>query len=160
MSVGRFLCGIAALIRHPDDGRYLLLRRSSGKDYGPGAWESVTGRVDQGESFSDALHREVLEEVGLRVRLDHIVGTTHFYRGAPTPDNELLGVIFACTAVDPQALRTSAEHDDHRWLTAAEIEAQFPADFWLRRAIERAGLLYVHAGDVVRERYAADGGEF
>jgi 8-oxo-dGTP diphosphatase len=57
MSIGRFIGGIGALIWSPKVKRYLLLRRSAQRDYGAGAWECVTGRVDQGEGFEQALHR-------------------------------------------------------------------------------------------------------
>jgi 8-oxo-dGTP diphosphatase len=82
MSIGRFYAGIAAVIWSSQTGQYLLLRRSDEKDYGPGIWECVTGRVDQGEGFEDALHREVREELGVSVQVEYILGTTHFYRGA------------------------------------------------------------------------------
>ena len=83
MSMGHFLAGIAALIRSPETGQYLLMRRSEHKDYAPGVWECVTGRVDQGEGFEAALRREVREELGVEVQVEHILGTTHFYRGSP-----------------------------------------------------------------------------
>ena len=64
MTIGRFYAGIAALIRSTETNQYLLLRRSEQKDYAPGAWECVTGRVDQGEGFDDALRREVAGRIG------------------------------------------------------------------------------------------------
>ncbi|MCA9969115.1 MAG: NUDIX domain-containing protein, partial [Anaerolineales bacterium] len=125
--------------------RYLLLRRAQTKDHGAGSWECVTGRVDQGEGFLDALRREVREELGVDVTPAFFVGTTHFYRGAPQPENELLGVVFACTVADPAAIRLSHEHDAHRWLTAAEAAAFLdqaqPAARWLRTVIARAAAL-------------------
>jgi len=98
MPIGRFYAGIAAVIRSPRTNQYLLLQRSEHKDYAPGAWECVTGRVDQGEGFEDALHREVREELGVRVQVEYILGTTHFQRGAPIPENELVGVIYMCAS--------------------------------------------------------------
>ncbi|HEX6387601.1 MAG TPA: NUDIX domain-containing protein, partial [Anaerolineae bacterium] len=59
MSIGRFYGGVAALLYFPPTRQYLLLKRSPAKDYGAGTWECVTGRVDQGEGFEDALRREV-----------------------------------------------------------------------------------------------------
>ncbi len=140
VTVGRFLAGIAALVWRPADGRYLLLQRSAAKDYGAGFWECVTGRVDQGESFVEALHREVREELGerARVQLDFVVGTTHFYRGPADPLNELLGVVFACSLLSEQVVCTSSEHSAHRWLSAGEVLEFVPADYWLHRAVRRA----------------------
>ena len=77
MSPGRFLAGVAALIRN-ERQEYLMMKRDPERDFGGGVWECVTGRVDQGEGFEDALHREVMEETGLCVKIETIVGTSHF----------------------------------------------------------------------------------
>ena len=53
----------------------------------------MTGRVNQGESIEQALHREVQEETGLRVEIETFVGLSYFYRGDPVPENELQGVV-------------------------------------------------------------------
>lgn len=141
MSAGRFLGGMAALIRDPR-GRYLLLRRSRHRDYAPGAWECVTGRLQQGEGFEDALHREVSEETGLAVAVEDILGTSHFHRGPADAGHELIGVVYACVSGKPDDLRLSAEHDDARWMDGDEalalLTADDPATAWLRRVLERA----------------------
>ncbi len=140
--VGRFIAGIGALIWNPVNDTYLLLRRSDEKDFGSGNWECVTGRVDQGESFEQALHREVFEEIGVRVNVEFIIGTSHFYRGEPTPENELLGVVYCCTLADVKPLQISAEHSECRWVTAVQafklLEDANPAHGWLRQVINRA----------------------
>lgn len=120
--VGRFLAGIGAVIWAPSEARYLLVRRTPDKDFAPGVWECVTGRVDQGESFEDALHREVREEIGVAVTADFIIGTTHFYRGPAMPANELVGVVYHCSLSDPSAVRLNEEHDDLRWVTYDEAQ--------------------------------------
>jgi 8-oxo-dGTP diphosphatase len=141
MTIGKFYGGIGALIWSPKIERYLLLRRSPLKDYGAGAWECVTGRVDQGEGFEEALHREVMEELGVQVEVMAMLGTTHFYRGAPVPENELIGVVFLCTLEDPAAIHISPEHSEARWLTAAEVretlDSHDPTTRWARRLIAR-----------------------
>lgn len=142
MSIGRFIAGIAAVIRARSDGRYLILRRAPSKDFGALGWECPTGRVDQGESFEQAAHREVREELGIDMQIDGILGTTHFYRGKPVPENELLGVIFLCSVPDTLPIQLSEEHSEYHWLSAAEIAERFssedPRQEWLRRVIERA----------------------
>ena len=47
MTGGRFQVAVGALVRRPSDGRYLILRRSSAKDFAAGIWECITGRVDR-----------------------------------------------------------------------------------------------------------------
>jgi 8-oxo-dGTP pyrophosphatase MutT (NUDIX family) len=157
MSIGRFLVGIAALIWNPENGKYLLLRRAASRDFGAGTWECVTGHVDQGESFTQAFIREVGEEVGGEARLEFFIGTEHFYRGEPSPKNELLSLICACTLVNPEAIQMSAEHDDYCWLTAVEITEFLPANHWLLPAISRAEWLRTHLPETARASFWARG---
>lgn len=138
MSVGRFLVAVGALLWNAADGRYLVLRRSDEKDFGAGTWECMTGRVDQGESFREALHREVAEELGTEVQIDLMLGTAHFYRGEATPENEMLMVLYLCSPQDPGAIQTSWEHAEHRWVTAQEARELLPQQHWLGRLIRRA----------------------
>jgi 8-oxo-dGTP diphosphatase len=138
MSIGHFLGGIAALIWDPGNDKYLLLRRAPDRDFQAGAWECVTGRVDQGESYEQALYREVSEEIGARVQIEFIIGTTHFYRGEVVPENELLGVIFGCTIRSPLNILFGVEHSEKRWVSIKEAEKILPEGNWLRKAIYRA----------------------
>jgi 8-oxo-dGTP pyrophosphatase MutT (NUDIX family) len=138
MSIGRFYAGIGALVWHPPDNTYLLLKRSESKDFAAEDWECVTGRVDQGEGFSEAVHREVYEELGVQARIEFIVGTMHFYRGDPRPENELVGVVYCCSIDDRAAVRLSAEHSERRWVTAQEIDGLLPDGHWLGRVVRRA----------------------
>jgi 8-oxo-dGTP diphosphatase len=129
VTIGRFSAGVAALVWCPTDGKYLLLQRSESKDFGGGAWECVTGRVDQGD----------------------------FYRGPATPENELVGVQFCCSLVDPALIRISAEHSVYRWVTAAEAEGLLPAGHWLRRAIRRAEAIRALSPSALLTFYAVEG---
>lgn len=53
---------IAAVIRR--DGRYLVGRRPDEKRHG-GLWEFPGGKVDPGESWLEAAHRELSEELDM-----------------------------------------------------------------------------------------------
>ena len=155
--VGRFLSGIAALIWDPATDKYLLLQRAADKDYASGAWECVTGRVDQGEDFEAALHREVLEEIGAEVQIEFIIATTHFYRGEARPENELLGVLYGCTLKDPREISHGSEHSQARWFTADEAGEFLPDGYWLRNIIQRAERMKAHLPGELREVYRREG---
>ncbi len=161
--IGRFLAGIGALLWNPADDTYLLLRRAAAKDFGAGNWECVTGRVDQGEGFEDALRREVREELGVAVTIELLIGTTHFYRGAPGPETEMIGVLYGCTTPDPAAVRLSDEHSECRWVTATAARALLAGDNashrWLLGAIERAEVLRAHLPPALRDYIHAHGFE-
>jgi 8-oxo-dGTP pyrophosphatase MutT (NUDIX family) len=93
-------------------------------------------------SPGDALHREVYEELGVEVQIEHILGTTHFHRGEPIPENELVGVIYLCTLSDPTSITISSEHSEYRWLSAVhalELLSEIDSTTqWARRLIQRA----------------------
>lgn len=145
MVIGRFYGGVGALIWRESDGRYLLLKRAGDKDYASGVWECVTGRVDQGEGFEEAVYREVAEEIGASINVEFVVGTTHFYRGELNPEHELIGVVFACTLMGPNEIHLSAEHSDYRWVAAEEVSAlagaSDPSTAWIRRVVARTEAL-------------------
>lgn len=144
MSIGRFMAGIAAVIFHPSTETYLILRRAGHRDYMAGGWECVTGRVNQGESFEQALHREVREETGAAVQIEFILGTSHFYRGAAVTENELLGVRYFCTIQDRAAVRMHDEHSEMAWLTAEEVYELTPHGDWLHQTIRDAETIRKH----------------
>jgi 8-oxo-dGTP pyrophosphatase MutT (NUDIX family) len=87
----------------------------------------------------------VREELGVEVQVEAILGTTHFYRGEPVPENELVGVVYFCSLHDPAAIHISPEHSEFRWLPVDEalalLTARDPSTQWARRVIERAELL-------------------
>ena len=56
---------VAAVIERPD-GSFLLARRPPGKAYA-GYWEFPGGKVEPGEALTDALKRELHEELGIDV---------------------------------------------------------------------------------------------
>ncbi len=143
-----------ALVRELENGRYLLLQRASSKDVGAGSWECVTGRVDQGEGFEEALYRELWEEIGVRPTVEFILGTTHFYRGPASPETELLGVAYACTIPRASDIQISAEHDAHHWLTLAEIDEFLPSGHWLLPVIARAEWMRQMWPDELRSYFA------
>ena len=159
MAGGRFLAMVGALVWREADGRYLVLQRAATKDFAPGQWECVTGRLEQGESFGQAVRREVFEELGLEVHVECVLGTTHFYRGEVRPEHEMVGVHYGCSVADVTRLRLSDEHGAARWVTAAEAEALVPAGHWLRRLITRAELVRGSTTEPLRRLYRHEGFE-
>jgi 8-oxo-dGTP diphosphatase len=158
--VGRFLGMIGALIWDPLEDRYLILKRSSQKDYAKDVWECGTGRVDQGESFTDALLREMKEELGVDLNIDFIIGTTHFYRGEKLPENEMLGVYFSCTLEEGEEIQLSWEHSRYLWVTIDEAMAILGENYWLARLIQRAAKMRTLIPKELMEYYRSSGLEY
>jgi 8-oxo-dGTP diphosphatase len=61
---------VGILIR-PADGAFLLTSRPQGKPYA-GYWEFPGGKLEKGESVLEALGRELLEEIGVRVEVANL----------------------------------------------------------------------------------------
>jgi 8-oxo-dGTP diphosphatase len=156
MGIGTFYAGIGALLWDPKSDAYLLLKRSMAKDFAAGAWDCVTGRVDQGEGYGEALHREVREETGLTIEPISILGTTCFHRGEERPENELLGVVYYCAITDGEGnpptarpeIPLSPEHDTYRWVTAEQarefLNVNDSSEQWLLHVIEKAEFIKQH----------------
>jgi 8-oxo-dGTP diphosphatase len=78
-------------------GRVLCIRRGHGP--GAGLWSLPGGRVETGESLHEALVREVFEETGLEVVVDHFVG----YVERIGDDHHFVILDFAVTLLDADA---------------------------------------------------------
>ena len=100
----------AAVIERDDE--FLLTRRAADSHLG-GRWEFPGGKVDDDESPEDALHREIREELGVRVGLgDEVVGPDD---GVWRLSDEYVMRIWLAEVVEgtPEPL---VEHDELRWL--------------------------------------------
>ena len=112
---------VAALIDR--DGRFLICQRPAHKARGL-LWEFVGGKVEPGETKEQALVRECREELGVTVRVGEVfLEVTHAY-----PDLTVHLTLFRAAITEGTPLRL--EHNDLRWITAAEIPRYYfcPAD--------------------------------
>lgn len=99
-----------------DGDLVLCARRPPG---GPlaGLWEFPGGKVEPGESRSDALRREVREELGCEVEVgDQVESTPH-----STPTLRLILTTFYCSIVSGAPV--PAEHAELRWVTRSRLSA-------------------------------------
>ena len=121
-----FVFGLSVRVLITDeDNKILILKRSTGSKTNPGKWELPGGKVDQGESFDQALIREVKEETGLKISLDHVVGVSeqnpHLIRAVHII---MSGKIIGGT------LKLSKEHEGYAWVFFENLSEYELAD-WL-----------------------------
>ncbi|WP_410811867.1 (deoxy)nucleoside triphosphate pyrophosphohydrolase [Micromonospora sp. 067-2] len=110
----------AAIIR---DGRVLACARSAPPEVA-GMWEFPGGKVEPGEAETEALARECVEELAVRVQVGDRVG-----RNVRMAHGRSVLKVYAARLLhddEPQAL----EHSELRWLTAGELDSVtwLPAD--------------------------------
>ncbi len=95
-----------------EPSRLLVARRTAPPQFA-GMWEFPGGKIEQGESAEQALHRELDEELGVRVRLGaELAGATA--TGWPLNERAAMRVWFAAL-VDGEP-RPLEDHDELRWV--------------------------------------------
>lgn len=55
-----------------EDGKVLLAKRTATRSNYPGIWDFVGGHCEPGETFEEALRRELVEEIGIEA-IDFVV---------------------------------------------------------------------------------------
>ncbi|QPF75281.1 NAD(+) diphosphatase [Roseateles sp. DAIF2] len=89
-------------------GPELLLARSPG--YKPGVYSALAGFVEAGESLEDCVHREVAEEVGVRLR-----PALRYYGSQSWPFPHSLMVAFSAEWAAGEIVPQAGEIEDARW---------------------------------------------
>ena len=120
---------VAALIWR--QGKFLICQRPSNKARGL-LWEFVGGKVEQGETPSQALMRECMEELRLPVTVgDEFCSVKHEY-----DDVIVCLTLYWCTSLGEPVM---LEHNDIQWITPQQIDLyEFcPADVEILNKIKQ-----------------------
>ena len=120
---------VRAIIRN-EQGRTLLIRRASTNKHFVGQWEWPGGKVDPGEDFVTALHRELAEETGLTVTLTQFAGAA----SAEMPKARVV-LLFMEAVSTGGFLTLSDEHDAAEWVPLSDFAnwtlTEYMRDFML-----------------------------
>jgi ADP-ribose pyrophosphatase YjhB (NUDIX family) len=111
MTDGNALVACVGGLAYDDEGRILLVRRRN--DPGSGLWSVPGGRVEPGETDTQAVIREMAEETGLAVEPGALVGRV---RRGPYVIAD-----YRCAVVGG-SLRAGDDATDARWCDAAALE--------------------------------------
>ena len=117
------------------DGKVLLVNHRKLKK-----WLPVGGHIEAGEDPTQALRREVREEVGLDIAIvaDALPVNDDDVRGLPRPETILLetiepghfhiDLIYFGHAVGGEPRLAAAEHSEQRWFSAQDLGASHISD--------------------------------
>jgi 8-oxo-dGTP diphosphatase len=110
-STRRRIVVVAAVVEV--DGRFLVTRRPRGTHL-EGLWEFPGGKVDDGETYAEALVREIREELGAEaVPGDLILQTSHDY-----PDRSVELFFYRCRIEGSPSPQFGQEM---RWVAGGEL---------------------------------------
>jgi ADP-ribose pyrophosphatase YjhB (NUDIX family) len=132
MSPRRIPC-VGAIARD-GAGRLLLIQR--GHDPEAGRWSLPGGRVEPGETDTQALVREMLEETGLTVAPGALIGAVE----RPAPGGAVLDIRDYAVRVTGGALRPGDDAAAARWVAPGEIAA-LPLTAGLEKTLRAWGVL-------------------
>ena len=128
--------GLAVRVLLTDqDGKILILKRSTDSKTNPGKWELPGGKVNQNESFDHALIREVYEETNIKIALEHVVGASeqnlHIIRA--------VHIIMSGKIIEDD-LNLSNEHEGYAWVFIETLSDYELAD-WLQDYVNQSSIL-------------------
>ena len=113
-----------------DGERILAVERGYGNYMG--YWEFPGGKIEEGETGSDALHRELREELDCEVRIVEELQNVEW----DYPEFHLSMQCFLCHLISGFTLK---EHLHYRWLSAKELNdvKWLPADLSVIEEIKK-----------------------
>ena len=117
-----------------DQGRLLLIKR--GHAPGAGLWSLPGGRIEPGETDTEALVREMREETGLVIDPGPLIGTVR----RPARDGAVFDIRDYAATVTGGTLRPGDDAADARWVDASEL-GSLPLTDGLAEALTGWGVL-------------------
>ncbi|WP_036772629.1 nucleoside triphosphatase NudI [Photorhabdus australis] len=109
------------------DNRYLLCKMPSNKGVFPGQWALPGGGVEAGETIEQALLREIREELGSELELDHIEPWTFrddirvkTYEDGSTEEIYMIYLIFNCRAKNTKII-INDEFESYAWVMKEDL---------------------------------------
>jgi len=113
------------------DGEYLALRRAG--EPLKGEWNMPGGFVEANESGPEAIAREVLEETGLEIEAEEVIGIFSSQYGEGDDAQPIFDVAYRCRLIGGE-MEVSAESLEAAWFTLADFPR--PAFEGERQALE------------------------
>lgn len=108
---------VALALQRSADQKYLITRRGPGQG-GAGEWEFPGGKVEPGETQTQALVREIQEELSIHLLEEKLCLLGDHIEHYPQKSVHIF-LWKMSIDLDPQIILT--EHDQYRWLSKEQI---------------------------------------
>ena len=120
---------VAAIIRH--EGKILATQRGYGAN--KDGWEFPGGKIEEGAEPSDAIVREIREELAADIEVERLLTTVEY----DYPEFHLSMDCFFAYLKDGSDIKL-LEHEDAKWLKIEDIDSVdwLPADIEVVKAIK------------------------
>lgn len=134
---------IMVLIRR---GRQLLLARSP--HFKPGVYSAVAGFIEAGENAEQAAHREVYEEVGVKV------GELRWFGSQSHPFPHSLMLAFMADYISGEVVAEEGEIEDARWFDPENLP-EMPGKASIAYHLMQAGLSLIADEEAAQQVFPA-----
>lgn len=95
------------------DTKFLIAQRNLKKSQG-GFWEFPGGKVEKGETYEEALKREIKEEFDADIEVrEYVSEIIHHY-----PEKDIKLIFYKAKLISPNV--KLLEHEDFRWITKSD----------------------------------------
>jgi type II secretory ATPase GspE/PulE/Tfp pilus assembly ATPase PilB-like protein/8-oxo-dGTP pyrophosphatase MutT (NUDIX family) len=111
------------VIRPLPDGWKVLVTQRAEDTRCPGAWETIHGRLNDGERPEEGAVREVREETGLEIARLYNVTVQPFY--LHMFGTVQLAIVFAAFVNEPGDVTLGEEHQRYEWLSPHDASSRF-----------------------------------
>jgi len=104
--------------------KFLLVQRSENDDIFPGFWQNMGGKIEVGETVENAISREMMEEVGLKIETIPIFLQSYSWKKDDESPTKL-GVIFLVdlkNKTDDYQINLCDELEKFGWFDLLEVK--------------------------------------